>query len=74
MGGVGWGEVGHPQGAMHLAAARPGCKRAMVGTGWTNSCAGCMNRLRKRYSHLVGGSISGGKSFLGSEWVFANQE
>ena len=29
-GGVGWG---HPQGAVHMAAARLGCKRVMVGTG-----------------------------------------
>ena len=32
------GEVGGVmlQGAMHMAAARLGCKRAMVGTGWAN--------------------------------------
>ena len=33
---------------MHMAAARLGCKRAMVGS----SHPGCMNRLRKCYSHL----------------------
>ena len=27
---------GHPQSAMHMAAARLGCIRAMVGTRWTN--------------------------------------
>ena len=57
-GGDGWG---HPQGAMHMAAARLGCKRAMVGTEWVNSCPGCMNRHRKRYSHLLGGSFQAGK-------------
>ena len=36
-------------------AARLGCQSAMVGTGWANP--GCMDRLRKRYSHLVGGSF-----------------
>ena len=33
-GGGGWG---HLQGAVHMAAARLGCKRAMVGTEWANS-------------------------------------
>ena len=37
---------------MHVAAARLGCKRTMVGTRWVNSRPGCMSRLRKRYSHL----------------------
>ena len=54
-GGTGRGGWGHPQGAVHMAAAGLGCKRAMVGTGWANSHPGCMNRLRKHYSHLVGG-------------------
>ena len=35
--------------------------KAMVGTGWDNSCPGCMNRLRKCYSHLVVGSFLVGK-------------
>ena len=42
---------------MHIAAVRLGCKSTMVGTGWANSCPGCMDRLRKRYSELVGGSF-----------------
>ena len=46
---------------MHMVAARPGCQSAMVGTGWANSCTGCMDRLRKCYSHLVGGSLLAGK-------------
>ena len=33
-GGGGWG---HPQGAVHMAAARFGSKMTMVGTGWANS-------------------------------------
>ena len=33
----------------------------MVGTGWANSCPGSMDRLRKCYSHLVGGSSLAGK-------------
>ena len=60
--------MGSPAGCPRL-----GCQSAMVGTGWTNSCLGCMNRLRKRYSDLVGGSSLAGKG-LGSEWVFDNQE
>ena len=33
-GGKGGGGWGHPQGVVHMAAARLGCKRAMVGTEW----------------------------------------
>ena len=40
-----------------MVAARLGCQSAMVGTGWANSCPGRMDRLRKHYSHLVGGSF-----------------
>ena len=47
---------------MHMAAATPGCKRTMVGTRWANSQPGCMSRLRKRYSHLSGGSFLAGKA------------
>ena len=50
---------------MHMVAARPcrlGCQSAVVGTGSANSCPGCMERLRKRYSHLVGGSFLAGKA------------
>ena len=36
----------HPQGDMHMIAARLGCQSAMVGTGWTNSCPGCIHRTR----------------------------
>ena len=46
---------------MHMVAARLGCQSAMVGSGWANSCPGCMDRLRKRYSHLIGGSFLAGK-------------
>ena len=44
-----------------MVAARLGCQNAMVGTGWANSCPGCMDRLRKHYSHLVGGLFLAGK-------------
>ena len=44
---------------MHMVAARLGCQSAMVGTGRANSRPGCMDRLRKRYSHLLGGSFPG---------------
>ena len=49
---------------MHMAAARLGCKRTMVGTGWANSRPGCMNTLRKCYSHLSGGSFLAEKASL----------
>ena len=55
-GGTGEGALGHPQGDMHMVAARParlGCERAMVGTGWATSHPDCMDRLRKHYSHLA---------------------
>ena len=45
-GGTGGGGWGHPQDAVHMAAARLGCKRTVVGTGWANSWAGCMSKLR----------------------------
>ena len=60
-GGTGGGGWGHLQGDMHMVAARLGCQSAMVGTGWANSCPSCMDRLRKCYSHLVGGSLLAGK-------------
>ena len=56
---------------MHMVAARLGCQSAMVGTRWANSCPGCMDRLRKRYSHLV---ISGREGCLGPERVYDNRE
>ena len=61
-GGTGGGGWGHPQGAVHMAAARLGCKMTVVGTGWANSWPGCMSRLRKCYSHLSGGSFLAGKA------------
>ena len=38
---------------MRMVAARLGCKSTIFGTKWANSCLGCMDRLRKRYSFLV---------------------
>ena len=43
-------------------AARLGCHSTMVGTGWANSCPGCMDRLRKCYTHVAGGSFLAGKA------------
>ena len=42
---------------MHMVTARLGCQSTMVGTGWANSHPGCVDRPKKRYSHLVGGSF-----------------
>ena len=64
-GGTGGGGSGHPQGDIHIVAARLG---TMVGTRWANSCPGCMDRVRK-YSHLVGGS-----SFLAEKAAWALRE
>ena len=47
---------------VHIATARLGCKRTMVGTGQANSHPGSMNRLRKCYSHLAGSSFLAGKA------------
>ena len=58
---------------MHIVAARLGCQSAMVRTGWVNSCLGCMDRLSKCYSHLVGSSFLAGKAAcMGSERVYDN--
>ena len=40
---------------MHMVAARLGFEKAMVGIRWATSCPDCMDRLRKRYSHLAEG-------------------
>ena len=61
---------GHPQGDVHMVAARLGCKSIVVGTGgpilalavWTG------------YSHLVGGSFLAGKTALALWQVFDNQK
>ena len=42
---------------MHMVATRLGCEKTMVVTRLANSHPGCMDRLRKYYSHLVGGSF-----------------
>ena len=47
---------------MYMAATRLGCKRTIVETGRANSCPGYVSRLRKRYSHLSGGSFLAGKA------------
>ena len=61
-GGTGGGGWGHPQGAVRMAAVRLGCKSNMVGTGLANSRPGFVSRLRKCYSHLLGGSFLAGKA------------
>ena len=48
----GWG---HPQGAVHMVAARLGFEKAMVGTGLATLPPDCMDRLRKHYSHCAEG-------------------
>ena len=56
--------------AVHMVAARLGCKRRMVGTRLANSRPGFMNRLRKLYCHLVGGSsLAGRAAWELSRWL-----
>ena len=47
---------------MHMAATRLGCKKAIFEIGWAKSHFGCINRLRKDHSHLVGSTIMAGKA------------
>ena len=61
------------QGDMHMVAARPGYQSTMVATGWANSCPGYMDRLRKRYSHLVGGSFLAGKAAWALSWCMTTK-
>ena len=52
------------EGAVCMAAARLGYKKmGIVGTRWANSHYGCINRLRKHYSHLVGAHFWPGRLF-----------
>ena len=53
---------GHRVNIFSITTARLGCKTTMAGTGWANSWPGCMSKLRKRYSHLSGGSFLAGKA------------
>ena len=39
------------------------CRNALVGTGWSNSCLVCTNRLRKPCSYLVGSAFLAVKTF-----------
>ena len=48
---------------MHMLAVVAVCRNALVGTGWSNSCHGCTNKLRKHCSHLVGSSFLAVKAF-----------
>jgi len=56
------GVWGHLQGDMHMVAVVVVCRNALVGTGWSNSCFGCANGLRKHCSHLVGSSFLASKA------------
>ena len=69
------GEVGGVtcRGAVHMAVARLGCKRAMVGTEWANFHPGCMNRRRKHYSHFLRGSFLAGKAVWTLTRYFATE-
>ena len=70
-GGTGGGAWGHPQGAVHMVAARLGFEKAMVGTGRATPRPDCIDRLIKLLSPCRG-LVSGKKGCLGSEWVYGN--
>ena len=57
--------------SVHMAAARLGCKKAMVGTGWDTSCSDCKNRL---ILSPFGGFISGSEGCLVCECAVGKQE
>ena len=57
-GGGGWD---HLQDSVHMAAARLGCKRAMIGTKWANSHPGYTDRPRKQVNFWQG-------RLLGVQW------
>ena len=65
-GGIGGGGRVSAWGAVHMAAALAGCRKALVGTGWTISHLVGTNRLRNHsscrgtISGLVGSIQSGG--------------
>ena len=42
------------------------CRNVLVGTGWSNSCLVCTNRLRKHCCHLVGSAV---KAFSDVCWT-----
>ena len=52
-----------PQGDVHMLAVVAVCRNALAGTGRSNSCLVCTNRLRKHCSHLVGSSFLAVKAF-----------
>ena len=57
------GTGGGVQGDLHMVAVVAVCRNALVGTGWSNSCLVCTNRLRKHCSHLVESSFLAVKAF-----------
>ena len=53
VGGIGGGGWVSARGAVHMAAALAGCRKALVGTGWTISHFVSTNRLRNYSPPLV---------------------
>ena len=56
--------MGHSQGDMHMVAVVAVCRNALLGTGWSNSCLVCTNRLRQHCSRLVWSSFLPVKAVL----------
>ena len=53
-GGIWGGGRVSARGAVHMAATLAGCRKALVGTGWTISHLASTNRLRNHSPPLVG--------------------
>ena len=58
--GIGEGGRVSAWGAVHMLAALAGCRKALVGTGWTISHFVSTNRLRNHSPPLVGAPFLGG--------------
>ena len=56
---------------LHAHVVVAGCRNALVGTRWSNSCLGYTNGLRKHHSHLIGVPFLAVKAIQVSELVFA---
>ena len=57
-GGIGGGGQVSARGAVHMAVALTGCRKALVSTGWTISHLVSTNRLRNPCRGTISGSVS----------------
>ena len=57
---------------MHIVATRLSFEKAMVCNGRASPCPDCMDKLRKRYSHLAEGWFLAGKAAWALSGCIAN--